>query len=229
MTFSYYVCTELKRKINLKSKSIYNNNSNPIITNCTIAGNGGYNGGIFNSASQPVVKNSIIWGNSTPFNDTQSIITYSNVQAGYVGTGNLSSDPKYVSPMPENLAPNIVGDYHLQVSSLAIDRGDNGTITLIDKELDGNLRRFAGGTVDMGAYEFPGTATVILIISAQTGDWESNSTWVGFTVPQLGDYVIIDNNHIVILSTTGIAKSLEYRGTGMLKSNAVTSKLKLGF
>ena len=208
---------------------VYNNTSNSMFTNVTFAGNGGYNGGIFNSNSQPVVKNSIIWGNSTPFNDTQSIITYSTIQGGYAGTGNLSMDPKFVSLTPEGISPNITGDYHLQASSLAIDRGDNGTISLTDKDLDGNLRRFAGGRVDMGAYEFQGTATATLVISVVTGPWEANSTWDVGRVPQLGDYVIIDNSHIVTLNGTGIAKNLEYRGTGQLKFNATTSKLEIGF
>jgi CHRD domain/Bacterial Ig domain/Ig-like domain CHU_C associated/PKD-like domain len=209
--------------------AVYNNTSNPMITNVTFGGNGGYNGGIFNANSQPVIKNSIIWGNSTPFNDTQSIITYSTIQGGYAGTGNLSMNPKYISPMPDGLAPITTGDYHLQASSLAIDRGDNGTISLTDKDLDGNLRRFAGGRVDMGAYEFQGAATATLVISVVTGPWEANSTWDVGRVPQLGDYVIIDNSHIVTLTGTGIAKNLEYRGTGKLKFNATTSKLEIGF
>jgi hypothetical protein len=208
---------------------VYNNTSNPMFTNVTFGGNGGYNGGIFNSNSQPMVKNSIIWGNSTPFNDTQSIISYSTIQGGYAGTGNLSMDPKYVSPTPEGLSPILSGDYYVQASSLTIDRGENGRISLTDKDLDGNLRRFAGGRVDMGAYEFQGVATATLVISIQTGNWESNSTWDIGRVPQLGDYVIIDNSHIVTLTGTGIAKNLEYRGTGQLKFNAITSKLEIGF
>lgn len=208
---------------------VYNSYSNPIITNCTFSGNGGYNGGIFNSASQPVIKNSILWGNAEPFNDTQSIITYSMVQGGYPGMGNLTADPQFVSPAPFGLAPNTSGDYHLKATSLAINRGDNEAIFLIDKDLAGNLRGFSGGRVDMGAYEFQGAGTSTLIISVVTGPWEANSTWDLGRVPQLGDYVIIENNHIVTLSTTGMAKHLEYRGTGTLKFNLVTSKLELGF
>jgi hypothetical protein len=209
--------------------AVYNNTSNPTITNCTIAGNGGYNGGIFNSASQPIVKNSIIWNNSTPFNDTQSIITYSTIQGGYAGTGNLNYDPKFVNPVPDGLSPNANGDYHVQASSLAIDRGDNTGISLTDTDLDGNLRRFNGGTVDMGAYEFQGTATSNIVISAQTGDWEINSTWVGFKVPALGDVVIIDANHIVTINATAIAKSIEYRATGQVKFKTAAAKLNIGF
>jgi hypothetical protein len=208
---------------------VYNNTSNPVLTNCTIASNGGYSGGIFNAASQPVVKNSILWGNVGPFNDTQSIITYSIIQSGYTGVGNLNIDPQLVNPAAFGPAPNTTGDYRLKAVSLAIDRANNGSISLTDKDLDGNLRRFAGGRVDMGAFEFQGTATATLVISVQTGNWESNSTWDIGRVPQLGDYVIIDNNHIVTLSSTGIAKNLEYRGTGQLKFNTNTSKIEIGF
>ena len=209
--------------------AIYNSRANPIITHCTIAGNGGYNGGIFNSSSQPIVSNTIIWGNSPPFNDTQSIITYSTIQGGYTGTGNLNYDPKFVSPLPDGLSPTLNGDYHLQASSLAIDRGDNAGISLTDTDLDGNLRRYNGSTVDMGAYEFQGTATSNIIISAQTGDWEISSTWVGFKVPQLGDVVIIDANHIVTINATAIAKSIEYRGTGQIKFKTAVAQLNIGF
>jgi hypothetical protein len=117
----------------------------------------------------------------------------------------------------------------LQGSSLAIDRGDNGTISLIDKDLDGNLRRYAGGRVDMGAFEFQGTATATLVISVATGNWESNSTWDIGRVPRLGDYVIINNNHVISLNSTGIAKNIEYRGTGQLKFNSTSSNLEIGF
>lgn len=208
--------------------TVYNNSSNPMITNCTIAGNGGYNGGIFNTSSQPIVKNTIIWGNSTPFNDTQSIITNSDIQGGYVGVGNLNIDPKFVNLQPDGIAPTTLGDYHVQASSLTIDRGDNSTISLTDIDLDGNLRRFSGGTVDMGAYEFQGAGVANVIISAQTGNWESNTTWVGFQVPKLGDKVIIDANHTVTINTEVIAKDVEYRGTGTIKFNSATAKLNTG-
>ncbi|PWK29074.1 uncharacterized protein DUF11 [Arcicella aurantiaca] len=208
---------------------LYNNYSNPTISNTTFSGNGGYNGGIFNSNSQPVMKNSIIWGNSTPFNDTQSIITYSIIQGGYAGTGNLNYDPQFVSQSPEGISPNLNGDYHLQASSLGVDRGDNGSISLTDLDLDGNLRRYNGGRVDMGAYEFQGNATASVVISIATGNWEINSTWDVNRVPQIGDIVIIDQNHIVTLNGVGNAKNIEYRGTGKLKFNSTSSKLNIGF
>ena len=216
---------------NRANGAIYNNVSSPIITNCTISGNGGNNAAIFNSASQPIIKNSIIWGNAPPLlnNDNQSIITNSIIEGGYIGVGNLNYNPQFVNPVPEGLSPNNNGDYHLQASSLAIDRGNNTGISLIDKDLDGNLRRFAGGTVDMGAYEFQGVATSNIVISAQTGDWEINSTWVGFIAPQIGDMVIIDANHIVTINATAIAKNIEYRATGQVKFKTAVAKLNIGF
>ncbi|MES2520540.1 MAG: choice-of-anchor Q domain-containing protein [Bacteroidota bacterium] len=207
---------------------VYNNNSNPTINNCTIAGNGGYNGGIFNSYSQPIIKNSILWNNSKPLNDTQSIITYSTIQGGYSGAGNLNYDPQFVSPVTDGLSPTISGDYHLKSSSLVIDRGENTDINLTDKDLDENLRRFNAGTVDMGAYEFQGAATSNIVISAQTGDWEINSTWVGFKIPTLCDVVIIDSNHIITVNTTGVAKSIEYRETGQIKFKTNLAQLNIG-
>jgi surface protein len=208
---------------------VYNNSSNPVLTNCTIASNGGYNGGIFNSASQPVVKNSILWGNVGPFNDTQSIITYSTIEGGYAGVGNLTYDPRFINPAAFGPAPNTTGDYHLQTSSLAIDRADNGNISLTDNDLDGNLRRYTGGRVDMGAYEVQGVGTSNLVISVVTGSWEANSTWDVARVPQLGDYVIINTNHTVTINGTGNAKNVEHRTNGILKFGNTSAKLNIGF
>jgi parallel beta-helix repeat protein len=209
--------------------AFYSNTSNPTITNCTISGNGGYNGGVFNSKSQPIIKNSIIWGNSTPFNDTQSVITYSVIQGGYAGEGNLNYDPRFVSQTPEGLSPSVSGDYHLKASSLAINRGENGSILLTDKDLDGNLRRYAGGRIDMGAFEFQGTATATLVISVQSGNWETNATWDIGRVPQLGDYVIINENHTVSINATGTAKNVESRSNSVLKFGNSSAKLTIGF
>lgn len=157
--------------------AMYNDGSNPTITNVTIAGNGGTNGVIFNANSTPVLKNSILWGNISSFNDTQSIISYSIVEGGYLGIGNLNLNPNFVSLTPYNLSPTTSGDYQLTNTSPAIDAGDNGTISLTNKDLIGNLRRFNGGIVDIGAYEFQGSRMGGTIISIVSGNWESSSTW----------------------------------------------------
>jgi hypothetical protein len=209
--------------------AIYNNVSSPRITNVTIAGNGGYNGGIFNSASSPVVKNSILWGNIGPFNDTQSIITYSIVEGGYSGVGNLNVNPQFVSLTPYGLSPSLSGDYKLTNTSSAIDAGENGAIGLTDKDLIGNLRRFAGGIVDLGAYEFQGSRVGGTVISIVSGNWENATTWNVGRSPLAGDNVIINNNHNVTINDIGTAKTIEFKTNAKIIYSTITSTLQLGY
>lgn len=69
------------------------------IDHCTIVGNraGGINGG------KPVVTNSIIRYNSPDGKHPQiagadPVVTYSNVEGGYPGTGNVDVDPEFLEP-----------------------------------------------------------------------------------------------------------------------------------
>jgi hypothetical protein len=66
------------------------------------------------------------------------------------------------------------------------------------------------------------------IISIATGDWESATTWNLGRVPQTGDFVIIAENHIVILHSESSIKAIEYRGSGMIQYHSSSSKLHLG-
>jgi hypothetical protein len=208
--------------------AMYNNNSSPTITNATISGNDGTVGGIFNNTpSIPIIKNSIIWNNSGATN-SYSIITYSIVQGGYTGVGNMNLDPKFVSSQPYGLAPITTGNYHVLAGSPSNDMGENGKISTTDIDLDGNLRRNAGGIVDMGAYEFNGFNTG-LIISIIAGNWEDASTWNLNRIPTLTDNVIININHTVTVNGMGEAKSLEYRTNGKVNFGNSNAQLKMGF
>ncbi len=77
---------------------MYNLNSTPTVTNCTFTGNTDY--GMYNDKSNPVVTNCILWGNSpdefSPFQSTPTV-TYSDVQGGFRGTGNIDADPLFVA------------------------------------------------------------------------------------------------------------------------------------
>jgi predicted GH43/DUF377 family glycosyl hydrolase len=69
-------------------------------------------------------------------------ITYSDVEGGWPGTGNIDADPLFVDPAN--------GDYHLQAGSPAIDAGTPADAPPLD--LDGTPRDV---NPDMGAYEYP--------------------------------------------------------------------------
>jgi predicted outer membrane repeat protein len=73
-------------------------------------------------------------------------ITYSDVEGGYPGTGNIDADPRFVDPAGGNL--------RLQASSPAIDVGNTSAVPPgITTDLEG-MPRVSGAAVDMGAYEY---------------------------------------------------------------------------
>ncbi|RPI86649.1 MAG: hypothetical protein EHM40_23555, partial [Chloroflexi bacterium] len=106
-------------------------NSYPTLVNVTISGNSaGTNGGaIYNDADANITaKNTILYANSGGeiYNEVGTAnITYSIVQGGYAGTGNLDVDPLFVAPLHAALAPTTAGNYRLRYASPAIDAGDN--------------------------------------------------------------------------------------------------------
>jgi len=116
------------------------NNSNPSLQNVTISGNsaGSYGGGICCNSSSPSLINSIFWNNLPQeiYIETGSVTaTYSDIEGGFPGTGNIDSDPLFVAPGN--------GDYHLQATSPCIDAGDPAS------PLDPDCT-----IIDMGAYYF---------------------------------------------------------------------------
>jgi len=139
---------------------MYNLGGIPTVTNCTFSGNSAayQGGGMWNESSTPIVTNCILWGN-TPYQihdydapSSSATVTYSDVQGGYSGTGNINADPCFVDAAGGNL--------RLSSGSPCIDKGSNaGVPPGITTDLDGNPRVLDGdsnGTVivDMGAYEY---------------------------------------------------------------------------
>ena len=95
----------------------------PTITNCTIASNTGF--GI--SGSNSTVMNSIIYYNSSDIaqieNPLNTTVTYSDVQGGWPGQGNIDAAPCFAEPGFWNLNGTlddltddywVTGDYHLR-------------------------------------------------------------------------------------------------------------------
>ncbi len=107
-------------------------------TNCTVYGNTG--GALFNpwtagGMNAGTAVNCIFWGNAG-YNGQQVYqpvsLTYSIVQGGYPGTGNLTSDPLFVNAA--------AGNFQLQANSPAKNSGDPTTFNA------------DGSRADMGAY-----------------------------------------------------------------------------
>jgi len=119
---------------------------NPIVTNCTFTSNSSSNGGgMFNYNSKPTVINCILWGNTPPQivnSGSVPVVTYSDVQGGYEGTGNIDADPMFAD-----------ADGRLLAGSPCIDAGDSSVVA-VTTDLDGNPR-IQGACVDMGAFEAP--------------------------------------------------------------------------
>jgi len=123
------------------------------IVNCTIADNA--NIGFW--AYRATVTNSIIWNNTRyqvyyPGGDLS--VSYSDVQGGFAGTGNLDADPCFADPSN--------GDYHLKSQAGRWDplgeqwRQDDATSPCIDAGVPTDpigLEPFPnGGRVNLGAY-----------------------------------------------------------------------------
>ena len=71
-------------------------------------------------------------------------MTYSDVQGGYSGTGNLNVDPQFLDPD--------AGDYRLVEGSGCLDRGNNAANLLPVDQFQQPRQRY--GQIDLGAYEF---------------------------------------------------------------------------
>jgi hypothetical protein len=159
---------------------IYSEGS-PTIMNCTISQNRADNGGTITDArgagiscGPALVINTIIWGNTANgLPDTISSIfvtvSYSDIEGGWTGTGNINSNPQFV--MPGYWSNNgtvytgddywVPGDFHLQAISPCIDSGTSNDAPSIDIE---KTPRPQGAGFDMGAYEY-GATTVISLSS----------------------------------------------------------------
>ncbi|MFN8357666.1 MAG: T9SS type A sorting domain-containing protein [Spirosomataceae bacterium] len=144
---------------------LYNaGNTTVTVTNCTFYENtAGSFGALFSSNAPATLKNCIIWGNSSGIGTTANITaTNSIIQGGFTGAGNLNANPIFVDANG--------GNFRLQACSPAVNAGDPATTsaTVGNVDLAGNPRFFNSGTVDIGAYEYQGTAVAQPTASAST-------------------------------------------------------------
>jgi len=162
----------------MKGGGMENINSHPLLTNCTFSGNASLlgPGAILNLGSKPILTNCILWGNSSDQVDSRAIVSYSNIQGGWEGEGNIDVDPLFVEPgywahiedanfVVEPNDPNAVwvgGDYHLKSQAGRWDAKseswvvDDVTSPCIDagdpNNPVGDEPEPNGGRINMGAY-----------------------------------------------------------------------------
>jgi hypothetical protein len=216
-------CRFAQNSANLSGGAMYNYQSNPTLTNCTFNGNRAEAGaGLYlRRNSNPIATNCILWGN-TPGeisnSDSSPIVTYSNVEGGYEGIGNIDADPCFVDPAS--------GDYHLKsqagrwdpvseswviddLTSPCIDSGNPGSPLGDEPVSPDNVR------INMGAYG--GTAEAsktpagwgiladltndgivdLVDFGWQTKDWKKTASKQPGDVDRDGD---VDYNDVKILA-----------------------------
>ena len=116
-----------------------------ILINCTFSGNEAerYGGGTYNRSSNSILINWILWGDTPDEIYVDSgipIVTYSDVQGGWPGYGNIDVDPCFVDPD--------ANDFHLKSAGWRWDKhwthgtywkGDTATSRCIDAGNPGSL------------------------------------------------------------------------------------------
>jgi len=116
------------------------------VTNCTFSANTAFSdgGGMADVSCSVMVTNCIVWGNmpNAIYDDMSPTVTYSDIQGGFPGTGNIDEAPLFAG------AP---GDLSIEPPSPCIDAGTG--IGAPDDDILGVARPQWNG-YDMGAYEF---------------------------------------------------------------------------
>ncbi len=129
-------------------------NAELILINVTINGNsaGTYGDGVYNGGGILNIRNSILHGNGEEIYDDDingtETVTYSIVQGGYAGLGNLDTDP-LLGPLQNN--GGSTRTMALALGSPAIDAADDSICPDLDQR---GLVRPQGTHCDMGAYEY---------------------------------------------------------------------------
>jgi hypothetical protein len=159
------------------------------IVNCTIAQNQLVNpyaspspiGGVESTSADITIRSSIIWFNGgTPLSIVDAVsttpVTYSDMQRGYLGEGNINADPLFAATStPDYHLQSVAGRYDPQsgrwvmdgANSPCIDAGDPKTPAAEEPTPNGNR-------VNMGAYggtrqASKGTDRFIFCVDVRTG------------------------------------------------------------
>ncbi|MBN1983931.1 MAG: right-handed parallel beta-helix repeat-containing protein, partial [Chitinivibrionales bacterium] len=140
---------------------VYNQNQKVLLLSTTIVRHQttNYSSSISFYGKTTRLTNCIVWLNKgTLFNDTTiRTITYSAVQGGYTGEGNISLYPQF--------SDSGTGIWTLTAGSACINAGgmDTTGLALPATDCAGNPRIFDDYRIDMGAYEFMGTTPLKIL------------------------------------------------------------------
>lgn len=223
--------------------AMHNLNANPHLINVTISGNRAtIGGGLYNDNSNPQIMNSIIWGNkaetspeianetSTPYYG-HSMIAGSKASGGWDtafgtdGGNNLDGSPLFKQKGFDDNGNMQAGNYRLNGSSSAIDRGLNRYVYNIDVRWGTHLEtltdvtylngfpndlsyneRIANERVDMGAYEYSADMLPPNIQREITIPYVEGL----ITNPTAGKYYIQSRNNFVFTIQAAPGYNLDY-------------------
>ncbi len=172
-----------------------NRYSDPVLTNVTFSVNSVSfsGGGMYNrDNSSPVITNAIFWDNTpnqiTSASGSMSTVTYSDVEGGYTGTGNIDLDP-LLGPLADNSGFTLT--HALLDGSPAIDAGNPDPTTCPATDQRGITRPLDGDgngseICDIGSYEVS-TANIAPTISDITDKNIDENTATGIIDFTIGD------------------------------------------
>ena len=160
-------------------------NSNALtLNNCTITQNisaEGRGSGIYSYGSL-TLTNDIVYGDTVSEIDnegtTAPVITFSDIQGGYAGTGNINADPLFVNA--------VGGDFHLKLGSPCLGAGTSVGAPATDK--DGVVRP---SPPSIGAYEVAASGTTHVLWDNTDGTasiWNYSPADGAFTFHDFGPY-----------------------------------------
>ena len=166
--------------------------SKPVVMNCTFVNNQATTAGAYSGGGAGNITNSIIYDN-IPLNTSgisgSAIVSFSCVQNGYTGEGNINANPQFINPDAD--------DYQLQSSSPCKDTGTSVGSPLIDII---GITRPQGTGFDMGAYEY--------LLGGDEGEGETE----GESEELLAYFAAHPDQGIVPLAVTFTNYSVGYNG-----------------
>lgn len=122
------------------------NDGGSVVTliNSTVSGNTGW-GVRSESGASATISNTVLWDNGLGQVSGAATVSYSCVQGGFAGDGNIDVDPQFLTPSN--------GNYRITHDSFCVDAGNNSLVPpALTVDLDGSPRVFRN-VVDIGAYE----------------------------------------------------------------------------